>query len=356
MKPINKIKIAALFVFAGALFTSSPYSMAQTPSSAEGGEQLFDFIIPQRLTRIELLTADIGVPISIALFAAGAGALVMAASAGSASFAFNLSQIFQSLKLTRFYLFGLLQFRKKKPWGKVLDKLTGRPIPLAMVRIYSAEFKKPLDAHLTDGNGRFDALVLPGLYDVQVFKKGYKKFQKEGVRISSENQVLNLEIELSPLTETLSAEYIKKMRILQMLRSFLRMATPLILVFGTAVSFIVALVLPTNFNYFIFWLYLALNACQIYFAYHLKKPFGTVTEAVSKDPLSLSIVRIFDNDKNWLLETKVTDQIGRFYFLLVPGKYYLTCDKNGYAPFRSDQIAITKETVANFDIRMRKSG
>ena len=315
---------------------------------------LFDYIIPQAPTSAELLAANIGVPISVALSVAGAGALIAVASAGSASVAFNLSQAFQSLKLIRFYLLGLVQLRKRKPWGKVLDKLTGRPVPLAMVRIYSAEFKKLLDAHLTDAGGRFDALVLSGSYDVQVLKKGYQKFQKDGVRISSEGQALNLEIALSPLTETLSAGYVRNMRVLQILKHFFRMITPLMLVVGTFVSFIVMAVLPTNFNYFVFWLYLALDALQIFFTYHLRKPFGKVADSVSNDPLPLSIVRIFDNDKNWLLETKVSDRIGRFNFLLVPGNYYLTCDKNSYAPFHSDKIAVAKEGSANFDILMKK--
>ena len=349
---MTKIKIITVAVFTGALFAYLSQAMAQT----SGERLLFDFIIPQEPTSAELLTANIGVPISVALSIAGAGALVAVASAGSASVAFNLSRVFQSLKLMRFYLLGLVQFRKKKPWGKVLDKLTGRPVPLATVRIYSAEFKKLLDAHLTDSNGRFDALVLPGLYDVQVLKKGYQKFQKDGVKISSEGQVLNLEIALFPLTESLSAEYIREMRFLQILKHFFRMVAPLALAIGTISSFIVVAVLPTSFNYFVFWLYLALDALQIFFAYHLRKPFGTVTDALSKDPLPLSVVRIFDNDKNWLLETKVSDRIGRFNFLLVPGNYYLTCDKNNYAPFHSDKIAVAKEGSADFDIMMKKAG
>ncbi|MDP3762673.1 MAG: carboxypeptidase-like regulatory domain-containing protein, partial [bacterium] len=188
MNKINRIKIAASFVFALALFAGLPQAMAQDSSSQSGG-RLFDFIIPPEPSRIELLAANIGVPVSIVLSAAGAGALVMAASAGSASTAFNLSRAFQSLKLMRFYLLGLVRLRKKKPWGKVIDKLTGRPVPLAMVRIYSSEFNKLLDAHLTDIGGRFDALVLPGSYDVLVSKKGYREFRKDGVKISSEGQV-----------------------------------------------------------------------------------------------------------------------------------------------------------------------
>ncbi len=343
--------IITAFVFISALFAYLPQATAQI----SGDRLLFDFIIPQEPSAVELLTANIGVPLSIALFTAGAGALVMAASAGSASVAFNLSRIFQSLKLIRFYLFGLVRFRKRKPWGKVIDKLTGRPVPLAAVRIYSAEFKKMLDAHLTDASGRFDALVLPGLYDVRVLKKGYQKFQQDNIRISSEGQILNLEIALSPLTEVLSAEYIGKMRILQILKNFLRMANPLVLFVGTIISFVVMAVLPTNFNYSVFWLYLILDGLQLYFAYHLKKPFGTVIDAASKDPLPLSVIRIFDDGRNWLLETKVSDRIGRFNFLLVPGNYYLTCDRNNYAPFRSDKIAVSKEGAADFDIMMKKA-
>jgi hypothetical protein len=318
-------------------------------------ETIFDIVVGAGPTRVELLTANIGVPLSVAFSAAGAGALLLIASSGNASVAFNLSQIFQSLKLLRVYLLGLVRVRKKKPWGRVIDKLTGLPIPLAAVRIYSAEFKKLLDGHLTDVDGRFDALVLPGTYYVHVSKRGYAAFQSNTVKISSENQVLNIEISLSPSTELLSVNYLKNLHILQVARHVLRMITPLVLAVGTMTSFIVMLVLPTTFNYLMFGLYLLLDFLQVYFMFHMKKPFGTVVEASSQDPLPLSVVRIFDADKNWLLETKVTDRRGRFDFLLIPGTYYLTCVKGGYAPYRSGTITLKEAGLANLDVEMKKA-
>jgi 5-hydroxyisourate hydrolase-like protein (transthyretin family) len=319
-------------------------------------ETVFDIVVGVGPARVELLTANIGVPLAVAFLTAGAGALVMTISAGSASVALNLSQMFQSLKLARLYLLGLVRVKRNKPWGRVLDKLTGRPIPIAMVRVYSAEFKKLLDAHLTDDEGRFDALAVPGSYYVEVSKRGYQKFQSNAVKISSEDQVLNVEIALSPLTEALSAAYLGKIRITQVVKYFLRAATPFILAVGTITSLIVVVVLPTGLNYFIFFVYLALDVLQMYFAYHLKKPFGTVQDAVSGNPLPLSIVRIFDDKRNWLLETKVTDRRGRFDFLLASGTYYLTCTKEGYKAYRSDAMTFKEAGLANVDVEMKKVG
>jgi len=318
-------------------------------------DTVFDIVIGAGPTRVELLTANIGAPLSVAFVALGTGALMLVLSSGSAQFALNLSRIFQSLKIARFYLLGLVRVKRNKPWGKVIDGLTGRSIPLATVRVYSTEFKKLLDAHLTDEDGRFDALALPGEYYVEVSKNGYQKFQSDIIKISSADQVLNVEISMLPSASVLGLGYLRQLNVIQMAKHLMQLLTPLLLIIGTITSFIVMIVLPSAFNYLIFGLYLVLDAIQVYFMHFFKKPFGVVADFSSQEPLPLSVVRIFDVDKNWLLDTKVTDRIGRFYFLLVPGNYYLTCAKSGYAPFRSDQIVVVKEGVVNFDIKMKKA-
>ena len=316
-------------------------------------EKIIDLIVPAE-SGVALLASNIGVPVSITLFAASAGAIMVTASAGSANVAFNLSQIFQSLKLIRFYLLGLVQLRRKKPWGRVMDKLTGRPIPLATVQVYGAEFNKLKDVHLTDIEGRFDALALAGKYYLVISKKGYKAVHSELINISSPTQVLNIEVSLMPNVETINLNYIRRISVLSAIKRFIQFLNPFVLIIGTLLSLVVLFVLPTALNYIVFGLYVLLDIFNFYFSMRLKKPFGTVIDVSSKDLLPLSVVRIFDDEKSWLLETKVTDQDGRFYFLLVPGKYYLTSDKNGYLPFHSDSIVLSKSGVADFDIKMKR--
>ncbi|MBI2484082.1 fibronectin type III domain-containing protein [Candidatus Uhrbacteria bacterium] len=57
-----------------------------------------------------------------------------------------------------------------------------------------------------------------------------------------------------------------------------------------------------------------------------RKPWGVVYNAISKQPVDLAIVRLFDKEKK-LVETQVTDKEGRFSFLLKPGEYTVDVKK-----------------------------
>ena len=297
---------------------------------------------------------NIAVPVSITVTAASAGALTVTATAGSASFAINLSEFFQALSFSRFYLLGLIRFKKKKPWGKISDKFNGMPIGSAAVQIYESEFKKIKESQITDGEGRFGTLVGPGKYYVKVFKKGFQTYQSDIIEITSSEQSLNLEIYLSPVIEEWSVEILKHVNILNALKRFIEFINPYLLAFGTMISALSAVILPNNLNYAVFLIYIILDSLKIYFATHLLKPFGKVTDETANEPLPLTIVRIFDAEKNFLLATKVTDNLGRFDFLLTPGKYFLTCGRNGFVTYKSEIITVQKTRIPYLDIRLKR--
>jgi len=60
------------------------------------------------------------------------------------------------------------------------------------------------------------------------------------------------------------------------------------------------------------------------------KPWGVVFNAETGQPLSLAIVRIYETKYNRLLERAVTDNQGRYGFLVKPGEFYITCSKAGF--------------------------
>ena len=293
-------------------------------------------------------------PVSLTVTAASAGAITVTASTGSATFAFNLSQFFQSIGLSRFYLLGLIRFRRKKPWGKVLDKLSGKSIPLAAVQIYESEFKKLKDSQLTDEDGRFGALVGPGKYFLKVVKKGYRAFESGLMSIFSPDQILNLEISLSPMAEEFNLSYLRRISVLNALKRLLELLNPYLLAFGTLVSLLTVIILPGALNYTVLGIYILFDILKVYFTFHLLRPFGLVVDEATREPLPLSVVRIFEAEKNWLLATKVTDEQGRFNFLLTPGKYYLTCYKAGYLPFQSDTVIFKKAGLPSLNIKMKR--
>lgn len=59
-----------------------------------------------------------------------------------------------------------------------------------------------------------------------------------------------------------------------------------------------------------------------------RKSWGVVYQSITKVPIDLVIVRLFENGTKRLVETQVTDKNGQFSFLAPPGEYVITATKN----------------------------
>ncbi len=62
-----------------------------------------------------------------------------------------------------------------------------------------------------------------------------------------------------------------------------------------------------------------------------RRAWGVVYDAITKEPVGLAIVRLFDTASKKLLETQVTDNEGRFGFLVQPSSYTLEVVKQDFA-------------------------
>ena len=303
--------------------------------------------------KVVQIIKEVAVPVSLAVGAVGAGAITVTATAGSATVGMNLGELFQIIRFLRFYVLGLIRFRRKNPWGRVEDKLSGRPVPSAVVRIFQSEFKKLKDTQITDQEGRFGAVVGPGNYFLNVSKRGFENLETKPVQIDSSNQILNLELHLSP-AQNFNLAYLKRINLLNFLKHLLELLNPYLLILGTAISLIVAVIVPNGFNYATLGVYALLDFLKIYFKFRLLRSFGVVKDSYTEKPVPLAVVRIFDEEKQWLLSTKATDEEGRFNFLLASGKYYLTCSKADYSAYRSDTLIFKKAGLASLDIKLMR--
>lgn len=285
------------------------------------------------------LAQKVALPVTVTMGAATAGALTVTVAQGSASVAFNLSNFFRMLSLARFYLLAFLRFEKKRAWGRVVDRFNNLPIAGAIVEIYNADYDKMRDKQMTDAAGRFSGLVGIGAYYVTAEQKGYQEARSSDVEITSPQQLLNLEIALSP-DENFNQAYVARMNIFNAAKHFLDKLSPLLLAIGILSALIVAIIIPTALNYALLAVYLFLGGLKIYLSRHIVKSYGSITDAETGEPLPLVVLRIFDWKRNWLLATKVSDTLGRYDFMLLPGAYYVTCAKTGFAPARSEAFSI----------------
>ena len=80
-----------------------------------------------------------------------------------------------------------------------------------------------------------------------------------------------------------------------------------------------------------------------------RRGWGVVYNSLTKQPIDLAIVRLFDAKTNKLLSTKITDKEGRFIFFADPGVYKITVDKPEYK-FPSSILAGLKEDLKYFHL------
>lgn len=72
-----------------------------------------------------------------------------------------------------------LTFHVVKPYGRVLDRADQQPLPLSIVRAFNKGNNWLTATHVTDEQGRFDLLLMPGDYRITAVKDGYKQFKSE---------------------------------------------------------------------------------------------------------------------------------------------------------------------------------
>lgn len=290
------------------------------------------------------IVQTVGLPLT-----AGTVAAAAAATAASVPFAWNL------LELLRFILLGFLRFKKRTPWGIVYDEAAHRPIAGAVVKILDTEFHKVKETQISDGEGRFGFLVPPGSYYIRVSKSGYKDQESPVFNIADpKKEVPNLEIGLHTLIGAPSIKHLQFRRTTQEFRRLLHLLNPYLLAIGTILSILMFILFPTLINYAVLMIYVVLDAYKIWLMRHTVRPYGRVLDRATDDPLPLSIVRAFHSTNNWLTATHVTDEGGRYNLLLNKGSYYMTSNKEGYQPFKSEEIDLRKPGSVTKDIEMKR--
>ena len=112
-------------------------------------------------------------------------------------------------------------------------------------------------------------------------------------------------------------------------------------------------VMSVAFDFLPFIQYL-FTAPLLLFGRKKRKGFGVIYNAISKEPVGLAVVRLYQlqneqDQKGKLVKSRVTDRGGRFFFLVQPGIYRLTIIKNGFQ-FPSELMKAKKEDVQYIDL------
>ncbi len=119
---------------------------------------------------------------------------------------------------------------------------------------------------------------------------------------------------------------------------------PAIVVFAAA-NVVLATGIPLLLNF----LGLLFTQPALLFARREKKGYGTIFNSLSKMPLDLAIIRVRDAGTNRVMQTKVTDHLGRYVFFLRPGAFTLEVTKQGFV-HPTKYLAGKTEDIAYTDL------
>ncbi|MFA6255020.1 MAG: polymorphic toxin-type HINT domain-containing protein [Patescibacteria group bacterium] len=286
---------------------------------------------------------------------------------------FATFSFFNFLSYLQFFItqpFAALFRRKRKKWGVVYNSLTKQPVDLAIVRLYQKENNRLIQSRVTDKLGRYLILAEPGRYYLSVtkpkfdFPTRYLKDKKEDVKfldlyhgetieVTNQKAEITANIPLDPQEDT---KPVKKIIFQYYLRK-VQYAAAFSAVPLATVSMIIS---PGFLTFTMFGFH-----CLLYVLFRrlgYQKPpknWGIIYDQNNKKPLARAITRIYDKQYNKLLETRLTDARGRYSFLVNNNVYYVTAEKLGYEPHKTeaiDLIAKAKEAIVGLNIGLKKGG
>ena len=266
--------------------------------------------------------------------------------------------LFDLLPLLQYLFTSPLLFlwkRKRKAWGVVYHAGTKIPLDLAIVRLYSAVNNKLLATRVTDKNGRYFFLADPGEYRLMAVKPGFifpsqilagvkddgtymDVYHGEVIKVNEKQATIAANIPLDPAD---AANYHSPKGIV--VKRILRKLQNTTATLGLFIALFILIIRPSLLTIFGFTLQVILYALSYRLAKARKpKSWGIVYEARSRHRLGNVVVRIFEPKYNKLLETVLTDEKGRYSFLVGPASYYTTYEKPGYQKLEIKQIDLTQ--------------
>lgn len=259
--------------------------------------------------------------------------------------------------------------RKKRKWGLVFDEGTKKPVPSAIVEVYTAEMKELKQRIICNENGEFDLLLPAGKFYLNVrspqvvqIKEGpygtkggsyttgredlyYKNlyFDKEIIDTSSLEKRTSQEVQLSiPMITKDILKSKKKMhqaweKILDVLE-YLRLP---LLIIGTFLALILLIARGNIADIIIFIVYLLIWAWDIYVMLSTETAVVYVYDDSSFKPLDLVVLRLIKEKNQAIIAVETTNKDGKAVFKTIEnGVYKIQAAKAGYKVYRTEPQSI----------------
>lgn len=274
---------------------------------------------------------DVAVP--LALVAAIATTVVLATS-------FNLFSYLQFL-FTSPFLF--ISRRKRKTFGVVYNSVTKVPIDLAIVRLYNIATGRLLSSTVTDDKGKYFFVANPGQYRVAVTRSGFifpstyltgvkddgvflDVYTGQVVEVTDKDATIaaNIPIDVAQDQKMQEPKYVFRRRLLRRLQFIFSLS-------GSLLSVLVCFLSPSLFTAGL----VVIQVIVFVLFWRLARPkkprgWGVVYDAQTKRPVGNAIIRLFEPKYNKLVESTISDTLGRYSFIVGPNEYFVSTNREGY--------------------------
>ncbi len=261
----------------------------------------------------------------------------------------------------------LLGWRKREKWGLVYNSLNKLPVDLATVRLFNFETNRVVQSKVTDAKGRFIFMVNPGKYRLEVQKNTFVFPSKFLEGYKSDGQKVDIyhgeAIEvLKPASITASVPLdpvgVQKKPLRLVWEKIGRKVQVVISWSGILITAASLYISPK-------WYIAALLGAHIAFYFIFRrlalppkpKNWGIISDDANKAPIGRVIARLFNSQFNKLVDTKITDADGKYYFMAGDAKYYITYEHKAYHPQKTDIIDLEGKDadVLTVDVKLKKN-
>ncbi len=267
----------------------------------------------------------------------------------------SLSSAWLVVKESLLRLFGFFFWRRKKfrDWGTVYDVDSGRPIPLAIVKIIDKETGISKETKITDSLGSYYFLVSPGTYALDPEKKEFSEFTnndlsafpvwtektyqyqplefKEYAKVDADIPMKLVDGNFSPLPK----------------KGFWKFMFGIIFWTGLFLNLAIFAITPGVFNALMIFVYLVLEVIRRFGKG--KSKWGTVVDE-NGNIQSFATLKLYDALTQNLVMRTVTDEKGRYFLIANPGEYRLNVEtisgKNTQMEFSLDSRSSVKFKIA----------
>lgn len=239
---------------------------------------------------------------------------------------------------------GLFRRKRNEPWGVVYDSVTKRPLDPAYVIAQLRESAQSKGEAITDLDGRFGFFLNPGEYTI-VANKTHYKFPSEKLKGRSHDElydnlyfgdpfhvreggVVQYNIPLDPVEFDWN-EYAKNQdkvfQIYSKKKNIRLWVFNTIFFLGLIFSLLTLALDHSLFNVAVVLIYAAIFLFQVFWRV-AHKPTYIINKATGKR-MPFAIIKVWIPGINTIVKKSVADESGRYYFLVPPGKYFLTVEE-----------------------------